>query len=167
MAGVRTSQELAQPHLWKRRARPMSDGWREGCRRSLSGDGEFTPIEMQQPVRAVSALHFADGEPFAHEERLIFLGPVPEAREASFAEEPPGTWLLHHVPWQEAEHVISADSATAGIAGRLGIEIGAACLVVARRTWRNGALITAVRLVYPGQRQRLVARFTPAGPAAR
>ena len=46
--------------------------------------------------------------PFAVEDRLIDLSSVPDAATADFSREPPGSWLLHHVPWTEAEHTISA-----------------------------------------------------------
>ena len=59
-------------------------------------------------VIAIACRHCADGVPFAIEDRLIDLDAVPEAAKANFALEPPGSWLLHHVPWTEAEHSISA-----------------------------------------------------------
>jgi len=96
-------------------------------------------------VIAISCRHSADGVPFAIEDRLIDLDAVPEAATADFAIEPPGTWLLHHVPWTEAEHSISA--------------IGAPCLVIDRHTWRSARTLTAVRLVYPGESHKLIARF--------
>ncbi len=37
----------------------------------------------------------------------------------------------------------------------------AACLVIERRTWSADNPITHVRLIYPGDSHRLVARFAP------
>ena len=48
------------------------------------------------------------------------------------------------------------------VAQHLAIARGAACIVVARRTFQAGATITAVTLTYPGERHQLVARFSPA-----
>ena len=45
----------------------------------------------------------------------------------------------------------------------LGIDEGAACLVIERQTWRNGEPITAVRITHPGHLYDLIARFTPTG----
>ena len=39
------------------------------------------------------------------------------------------------------------------------IAVGAPCLVINRYTWRSARTITAVRLLYPGDSHRLVARF--------
>ncbi len=97
---------------------------------------------------AISCRHSADGVPFAI-----------EAATADFAIEPPGTWLLHHVPWTEAEHSISAIVADDQAAAALDIAIGAPCLVIDRHTWRSARTLTAVRLVYPGESHKLVARF--------
>jgi GntR family transcriptional regulator, histidine utilization repressor len=117
--------------------------------------------DQPQKVLHLICLHRADGEPYAYEDRLIALGAVPDAREALFDTEPPGTWLLNHVPWQEAEHAISAVNVEARISKMLDIEPQAACLLVERKTWSNGAVLTAVRMWFPGTRQRLIARFAP------
>lgn len=109
----------------------------------------------------LTCLHRAGEEVYAFEDRLIILDAVPAARDARFDDEPPGTWLLNRVPWHEAEHRISAEAAPARIARLLGIETGAPCLVVERRTWASEGLLTFVRLWFSGARQSLVARFTP------
>jgi GntR family histidine utilization transcriptional repressor len=107
--------------------------------------------------------HLADGLPFALEQRRLMLDAIPEAAAADFTREPPGSWLLGHVPWHEAEHVITAHPADAAIAQALAVEEGSPCLVVDRRTWRSGQLVTSVRMWYPGGRYALTARFTPSG----
>jgi GntR family transcriptional regulator, histidine utilization repressor len=110
---------------------------------------------------AVRCLHLAGGRPFALEDRLISLKAVPEAAAADFSKTPPGTWLLSHVQWTEAEHRISAINADGATAAHLGILPGAACLALDRRTWRDDAHITHVRQVFPGVAYDLIARFTP------
>jgi GntR family transcriptional regulator, histidine utilization repressor len=118
-------------------------------------------------VLALRCLHSANGAPYAIEERLILLAAVPEAAHTDFAQEPPGTWLLQHVPWHAAEHHITAENADVELARLLAIERHSACLVLDRRTWRSGQLLTAVRVWYPGTSQTLVARFTPASGGGR
>jgi GntR family transcriptional regulator, histidine utilization repressor len=107
----------------------------------------------------VTTLHERGGEPLALEERRISLASVPQARAEPFADAPPGTWLLRHVAWTEAEHVIGARVADAGLAKRLGIPRGSACLTLDRRTWQGGALVTEVRLTYPAERHSFSGRF--------
>ena len=111
----------------------------------------------------LTCVHLADGKPFALEERLISLASVPEAAAIDFAKEAPGSWLLGHVPWTEAEHKIAAVNADKRVAGLLDIATGAACLLLWRRTWRGGDHITRVAQYFPGRGFGLVARFTPQG----
>ncbi len=116
-------------------------------------------------VLVLSCRHIAKGRPFAYEERLINLDVVPPAVDIDFSQVPPGTWLLGHVPWSEAEHQITATLAGDDARAALALKKPAACLVVERRTWRKSKVITSVRVSYPNDLYRLTARFTPAGRA--
>jgi GntR family histidine utilization transcriptional repressor len=129
--------------------------------RRAAGAADRTRLGVQKTgkVVAIACRHCADGVPFAVEDRLIDLEAVPEAATANFAAEPPGSWLLHHVPWTEAEHSISAIVADEEAGAALDIAVGAPCLVIDRRTFRSGRTLTAVRLLYPGESHKLVARF--------
>jgi GntR family histidine utilization transcriptional repressor len=112
---------------------------------------------------ALRCLHLANGRPFALEDRLISLVAVPEAQNVDFARESPGTWLLGHVPWTQAEHRITAVNADADTAQTLDIEVRAACLALERHTWRASEHITHVRQIFPGTHYDLIARFAPKG----
>lgn len=118
-------------------------------------------LSASVPVVALRCLHRAGGRPFALEERLINLESVPEAEGVDFEGAPPGSWLLGHVPWTEAEHRISAVNVSRATALTLAIEPTAACLVLERRTWRGADKITHVRLTFPGEVYDLVATFAP------
>ena len=120
-------------------------------------------VGSRTTVLALCCRHEAEGQPFAVEDRLINVQAVPDALKQDFAVTPPNTWLVGHVPWTEAEHRITACNADKRVAADLGIDPGAACLVIERRTWRNGEPITAVRITHPGQLYDLIARFTPTG----
>ena len=128
-------------------------------RTANAADRERLGVKKACKVAAINCRHSADGLPFALEDRLIDLDAVPDAAKANFTIDPPGSWLLHHVPWTEAEHAISAIVADEVIAEGLDLPIGSPCLVIERHTWRKGRPLTAVRLVYPGEQHRLVARF--------
>ena len=142
----------------------------EILRRTIAPLEASTALRLGLPetteMLAVATLHLMDEVPEAYELRRINLGAVPEVREERFATDPPGTWLLRRVPWTDAEHVVRAVAADPPLAKRLRIEPGAACLVLERRTWQAGALVTEARITYPGERHRLIGRFSPAGPGA-
>ncbi|WP_256584013.1 UTRA domain-containing protein, partial [Pseudomonas sp. MPR-R2A5] len=70
----------------------------------LAGGGDLFELE---------GLHLADGIPLALEFRLISVAAVPDIGDAADIEAiSPGSWLLKHVPWTEAETRISALDAT-------------------------------------------------------
>lgn len=131
-------------------------------RRATAADRALIPVDAGDPLLALACRHGADGRPFALEHRLISLAAVPEAADVDFAREPPGSWLLRHVPWNEATHEIAAVEADAEVAAALAIAPGRACLALERTTWRGASPITHVRLIFPSDRMRLVANFTPA-----
>jgi len=132
-------------------------------RRASRRDADVSGMPQGELLVDVRCRHLANGRPLAVEERLISLVAVPEAQDAPFDTRPPGSWLLDHVPWTEAEHRLSAISAEAPVAALLEVPEGAACLCVERRTWRAGITITFVRQLFPGDAYNLVARFGPQG----
>lgn len=132
-------------------------------RKATRDDLDRLGTEQGCHVLALACRHFAKGRPFAYEERLINLDAASAAVDIDFARVPPGTWLLGHVPWSEAEHQITACLAEDGARAALALKKPAACLVVERRTWRKTKVITAVRVTYPNDLYRLTARFTPSG----
>lgn len=118
-------------------------------------------VPVGTPILRLNSLHRGDGVPVQYEERLINLDTVPEARNESFADRDAGVWLLDHVPWTQAEHTIAATNADETLARLLEIEAGTACLIIERRTWRDGHPITYARFFHPGTARTLVARFSP------
>ena len=114
-------------------------------------------------VMAVKCRHFADGRPFAYEDRVINLDTAPDAAVADFTSQGPGAWLRAHVAWTQARHQISAINPEGEVARKLGVRSGTACLCVKRWTWRAGAGVTFVRQVVPGDAYDLVATFSPGG----
>ena len=113
------------------------------------------------PMLHLTCLHFAGSTPFCLEQRLINLTAVPDAEHVDFSAVSPGAWLLEQVPWQEAEHTITAISADAGLAALLDVPEHSPCLSMERRTWNAEHVVTHVRIIYPAANHSLVARFTP------
>lgn len=110
----------------------------------------------------IRCLHLEDSVPLVLEDRYIFLESIPEARTVDFTSMPPGSWLIDHVAWTEAEHRIAARAADAATARALHIPAGAACLVLNRKTWRGSETITQVQQIFRGDTYDLIARFSPA-----
>ena len=135
-------------------------------RRSTRDDRGLMVVDKPIPVLEVLCRHLAGKQPFCFEQRLINLDAVPEAAKESFAEQPPGTWLLHRVPWTLAEHKIRAAAANAETATALKIRLRSPVLTIERTTrFGEATAITFVRLAYPGELHELVASFTPPSAA--
>ena len=120
-------------------------------------------LDLRAGAKAVHVrcLHRMNDVASAYEDRVILLSAVPGAERESFERMPPGTWLLQNVPWTEAQHVIRARNASARLAKLLDLRAGAACLVLERRTWLQGQLVTEVTITYPGNRHWFKGRFSP------
>jgi GntR family histidine utilization transcriptional repressor len=110
-------------------------------------------------VLALMGVHYANGQELAVERRTVNLKAVPAIEQASFEKEPPGTWLLHHVPWTEAETRISATAADEETASLLLLKIGAPLLQIERRTWRGDDRITSVQQSFRAETYDLFAKF--------
>ena len=119
--------------------------------------------EMPGNVLETEGVHYADYAPLAFEHRLISTAQVPGILTADLAQTAPGTWLLAHVPWTEAENRITATAASPALAQALGIAPGSPCLTVTRRTWRAAAPVTLVTQQFIAARHELVARFGASG----
>ena len=63
----------------------------------------------------------------------------------------PNEWLVQHVPWTNAEHILSATNADLEQAELLSLAERDALFVIQRRTWLKENLVTYVRLYYPGR----------------
>ncbi len=132
------------------------------------GAYSYTCLEMEKRKETVfiRCLHFDDSTALMLEERQIFLNAIPEAGDVDFNVTPPGSWLMDHVAWTEAEHRISACAADVETAKLLDVDLGAACLVVERKTWRGLQTVTHVRQSFRSDTYDLVARFSPSSSQA-
>ena len=101
----------------------------------------------------LTCMHYADGDPYQHEDRWINLIALPGAENADFTEQGPNEWLVETVPFSNAEISFSADLMGTELADYFGRKPGDAVFTVERSTWWEGQAITYVKLSYrPGHR---------------
>ncbi|KUR74468.1 histidine utilization repressor [Novosphingobium sp. FSW06-99] len=143
-------------------ARGQRYRWDIASRKITAPDrAQAEALGVSAKVLSVTGVHFAEELPLAFEERMVNLALVPGIADADLSQTPPGSWLIAHVPWTEAENRISAAAAPPAIARALGMARGAPCLVLERRTWRGPDTVTRVRQYFVADRYELVARFGP------
>jgi GntR family histidine utilization transcriptional repressor len=104
-------------------------------------------------------VHRENGVPIQLEDRYVNPLAAPRFGAQDFTRTPPAEYLLRAVPLDEVEHVVDAAIPGRAEARLLGIGPSVPCLVLTRRTWSGSAVVTRVRLVHPGPRYRLGARF--------
>lgn len=108
-------------------------------------------------VLEVAALHLADGLPHVHEDRRINLAVVPAVADVDLGVESANAWLVANAPFSHGNFALGAENAGPAMAALMGVEAGAALLVVERVTWDGPRWITEVRLTYgAGHRIRTV-----------
>lgn len=104
-------------------------------------------------VRHLICLHFADDQPWLHEDRWINLDLLPQARTADFRAMAPTEWLMAQTPFSAVEISLSATAADAALAAHLDCAEGAALLQMERLTRWEEQTVTLVRMVHrPGHR---------------
>jgi GntR family histidine utilization transcriptional repressor len=118
-------------------------------------------VSRQTQLLWMRCLHLSGDAPFQLEERLINVDAAPGVTGQPMDATAPGRWLVDHVPWTQAEHTISACEAGPIESQALNLPLGAACLVVERRTWNGDVPVTLARLWHPGGQHKLKGRFEP------
>lgn len=113
------------------------------------------------PLFQVQCLHLSNKRPFQFEERVINLEAAPKIAHENLHAVSPGQWLLAHVAYTEARHLISARAASEKVANFLELTVGDPCLVVERRTWNANVPVTLGRFWYPGGDHSLHGSFKP------
>ncbi|MEM6587998.1 MAG: GntR family transcriptional regulator [Pseudomonadota bacterium] len=101
-----------------------------------------------QTLLHLRALHMADTQPYALEDRWVNLAAVPDAAHEEFAETSSNEWLLKHAPYTHGEISFSAANVSQSEADALDCAAGAAVFVLDRLTWNGSFSVTKVRLVF-------------------
>ncbi|NVJ68932.1 MAG: histidine utilization repressor [Alphaproteobacteria bacterium] len=111
-------------------------------------------------------VHKGDGMPIELEERWVNPEIAPDLLAQDFETTTPTEYLLAVAPLLRAEHVVRAVAVTPSERRLLEVSEGAPCLEIGRRTWTGERVASYARLLYPGDRYELTARFSPVGAAS-
>lgn len=97
----------------------------------------------------IRCLHFADGQPYQLEDRLISTDAVPEARDQDFSEVSPNEWLVEQVPYSAVRTLLRTEPADVLQARHLKIRQGTPVFVIERQTRLECVPITFVKMSHP------------------
>jgi len=137
--------------------------------RVVSQGAEPAPPAVAEPLGVpagstvfhVVLLHHENGIPLQVEDRWVNPALVPDFLANDFSQTTPTQVLFARTVLHAAQYAIEALPAGRAEAALLGMEPGAPCLVVSRRTEARGGVITIARLTHPGARYLLQGSFQP------
>ncbi|CDZ60269.1 histidine utilization repressor [Neorhizobium galegae] len=116
---------------------------------------EAMNIEVGLPAFHSVILHHEDDVPIQLEDRFVNPAVAPDYLDQNFQEMTPNAYLTRIAPISHTEQFVEAVSPQPWECRHLAIARSEACLLIRRRTWSTGQIVTSVRLLYPGSRYRL------------
>jgi GntR family transcriptional regulator, histidine utilization repressor len=108
-------------------------------------------------------LHSGDKRPIELEERWVNPVVVPHMLDQDFSRITTTEYLLAAAPLLRAEHIVRAVAPSYGEARLLDVSENTPCLEITRRTWTGDRVASFSKLLYPGDRYELTARFSNVG----
>ncbi len=115
-------------------------------------------LEPGSPVHHSILVHRENDIAVQYEKRFVNPAFAPAYVEQDFTAITPYEYLIAQGPIEAAEHVIEAVAPGRKVQEALAIGADEPCLLLTRRTWSNGLIVTRVRQTYPGGRYRLAGR---------
>lgn len=110
-------------------------------------------------------VHFENGVAVQVEDRHVNPDFAPGYLDQDFAKQTPYAYLTERGPLDAAEHIIEAVRPGPLVQKLLAIPADEPCLLLTRRTWSNGLVVSQARLTHPGARYRLGSRVAPKQPS--
>jgi len=104
-------------------------------------------------------LHFQDDSPIQLEQRWVNLKLIPQYTEQNFNRITPNEYLTSIAPVTEAEHCVEAIIGDPSIRRLLDVSDDEAILLLERKTWCNGQIVSYAKLYHPGNGYRLGTKF--------
>lgn len=104
-------------------------------------------------------LHFQDEQPIQLEYRWVNLKIAPDYVSQDFSHKTPSEYLSSIAPVTEAEHQVEAILGDLKIRQLLQVDEDEAILLLERKIWCNGKLVSYAKLYHPGNSYRLGTKF--------
>jgi len=104
-------------------------------------------------------VHYDNDCPVQLEDRYVNPAVAPGYLKMDFSSLTPNEYLMSVWPAREVENIVEAIKPDASARKLLRIGADEPCLLVRRRTWSGDHVATVARLIHPGSRYRLAARF--------
>lgn len=100
-------------------------------------------------------IHYENDVPVQLEDRFVNPAAAPDYLEQDFSAITPNAYLTEAAPLSGSEHIVEAVMPHAWECKLLMMLRTEPCLAIRRRTWSGTQIVSAARLLYPGNRYRL------------
>lgn len=117
-----------------------------------AGIGAHADKADEPVLYEVKIIHFADDQPIQVEERWVDAAAVPHFIEQDFSEVNTSDYLIEKIPLERGSYTIRALAAPKDIAEALQIKVQSPTLVLQRKTYSAGKVITFVKMWHAGDR---------------
>lgn len=97
-------------------------------------------------------VHFESGKPIQFEERYVLPEFAPEYIDADFAQITTYQYMMEQRAFEEVEQIVQAGMPTKQVRSFLQMDAGEPCLILLRRTWVGGRVVTTSQLQHPASR---------------
>jgi len=104
-------------------------------------------------------LHYQEATPIQLEKRWVNLRLIPQYTQQNFNLITPNEYLTSIAPVTEAEHCVEAIIGNISTRKLLELNKDEAILLLERKTWCNGQIVSYAQLYHPGSRYRLGTKF--------
>lgn len=118
-------------------------------------------MNVGDPVFHVIIVHKDKQIPIQLADRYVNPVVAPEFFNQDFTKITPNQYLMQIAPATEVEHIIEAVLPDENVQKLLEIKPGEPCILLNRKTWAKGIVVTKSRFIYPGSRYRIGGRFVP------
>ena len=116
-------------------------------------------VMTHAPIFRSTVLHYEDSLPIQLEQRIINAKLAPQYDQVDLQKQTAHRYLMKAAPMTEGEHLVEAVLPNAEEAALLQIGTEQPCMQIRRRTWANKDIVSATRLLSPGNRFELFGRF--------
>ena len=118
-------------------------------------------VERVDDIARSTVIHFENGLPLQLENRWVDLRMAPGYLEIDLQTTTAYRYLMAAAPLQKAEHELIAVLPDASQQQLLKIQANEPCLLLKRKTWSGGQLVSYAELLYPGSRYSFGGVFGP------
>lgn len=105
-------------------------------------------------------VHHEDEWPIQLEDRIVLASAAPDYGATDFTRTTPNEYLTRIAPLERVEHRVRAAMPDASTRALLGLDEQEPALIMIRRTWSRGRLVSHAQLTHPARRFELSASFS-------